>query len=255
MSASANNFLASLVISSVRAVDGKERPSYFASIETALAEEPAVYATERFGELFRLRGRDASWLCSLLASDSYMEGYSAGRLWTYAASLEDAKLGRAMRIHAKDEAKHSRMFSVALLRAFPAIASEALKRDLYANAPNLDRLDVSEFSLETPRDDELLSSMLLINLFEIKALVLGLMTKPLLLAHAPADRRDALARMMDTIIRDEAHHILYTADYLEARCGAGEQTAVASGLRDFQATLNTVTLKDLESELSQERTL
>lgn len=255
MQAQADNFVATLATSSMRAVDGRDRPHYCELIEAALASEPPTYATQRFADLFRLRGRDASWLASLLASDSYMEGYSAGRLWQYAASLGDAALAEAMRRHARDEAKHSRMFSAAVLRTFPSLDCEDLSRELYANAPDLDHLDVAAFALDTPSDDELLNSILLINLFEIKALLLGLMTKPLIVAHAPQDRRGALGRMMDTILGDEARHILYSADFLEAKCRHGQRAEVASGLHEHQATLNLLTLKDLEADLSQERNI
>jgi hypothetical protein len=215
-------------------------------LDDAFVTIPPAYQDEWFGNLFRGHGRDPSWLASLLASDSYMEGYSARRLWQYAATLPDPELARRMRKHATDEARHSKIFSRATLKTFPTLEAPEIRVQLDGNAPNL---KAEQLYLEAgwwPSEEEILTSMILVNLFEIKALVLGLMTKPLVIAHAPEANRTILRKMFDAIIRDEADHIDYSADYLERACRSGKRGLVGAALREFTGTMNELTYRELD---------
>lgn len=247
------SFVARLMQSVVSSTGAAIGSNYLALIDKAFLAEPPVYASQWFGDLFRRRGRDPSWVVSLLAADSYMEGYSAGRLWQYAEKLDDPGLAQAMRRHARDEAKHSRLFSSTIFRAFPSLVDQELRTKLESNAPSFSSIAERSCELDSPSPDEVLSSMLLVNLFEIKALVLGMLTKPMVIAHAPNERWDVLRKIFDVIILDEARHIRYSADYLEGACMRGGRSAVEDALRDFQATLNTVTLAELEKDAYDER--
>lgn len=224
-------------------------PRYRALIDSAFADVQPAYATTSFGDLFRRRGRDATWVASLLASDSYTEGYSATRLWQYASSLPDPRMGQSLRRHATDEAKHSKLFATALLKTFPQLESPALRQDLASNTPDLQRVDVRTALLDPPSPEELLSSMLLINLYEVKALFLCMLTKPVTLAHAPHESVPALTPLFDAIAQDEGHHIRYTAAVLERVCQEGHEDMVRAMLRDFQDSINQVTYGDLETDL------
>lgn len=231
-----------------------ERPGqhYIALLDAAFSEIPPQFEEPWFGNLFRHRGRDPTWVASLLASDSYMEGYSAKRLWQYAAQLGDEKLAHRMRRHAADEARHSKIFGAAILKTFPELASGDLRTDLDRNAPSL---TTGQAYLEDgwrPDAEEVLTSLILINLFEIKALVVGMMLKPLVLAHAPEHNRRSLRKMLDLIIRDEASHISYSAAFLEVACVSGQREQIGSALRDFQNTLNQVMRSELDADSSRE---
>jgi len=121
MKSSPRSFAGQVVWRALDATGEPPLPRYRALIDSTFADVQPAYATTSFGDLFRRRGRDATWVASLLASDSYTEGYSATRLWQYASSLPDPLMGQSLRRHATDEAKHSRFFATALLKTFPQL--------------------------------------------------------------------------------------------------------------------------------------
>lgn len=249
MTSTPSSFAGQVVWQALDAAGGVSLHRYRALIDSALASVRPTYATQSFGDLFRMRGRDATWVASLLASDSYTEGYSATRLWQYASSVPDKVMKASLMRHSKDEAKHSRLFASAVLRVFPQLASPTLKRALWSNTPNLDQVDVREELLDPPSHQELLNSMMLVNLYEVKALFLCLMTKPVALAHAPDKYASGLNKLFDSIAQDEGHHIRYTAAFLEEVCNQGQEHLVESTLREFQESINRVTKDDLEADV------
>jgi hypothetical protein len=111
-------FIGNLTITSLSNINDVRRPFYEQALHYACSFSPPPYGMQWFGEEFRRRGRDPSWLASLLVSDADMEGYSAGRLWQYGVTIADKSLSDGMLKHAKDEAKHSKMFAGMLFETF-----------------------------------------------------------------------------------------------------------------------------------------
>ncbi|MHC5131828.1 hypothetical protein ACYSTU_11850 [Pseudomonas glycinis] len=243
MSDIAKYFISNLTIAALKGVDGKERPLYEQALRNACSSVPPPYGMKWFGEEFRIKGRDASWFGGLLISDAHMEGYSAGRLWQYGERISDKALSEGMLRHARDEAKHSKLFGKILVEVFPQVQSAELSEKLRSFVP---LFPVPNGALiEPPGFEELLNSLILINLYEIKALVLGRLLSPLALAHAPEMNRLKISKMLGCILNDEAHHVKYSADFIEAACAAGYHDYVCSAFEEFQKTLNIIT----ESEL------
>lgn len=243
MSDVAKDFISNLTITALRGSDGKQRPFYEQALQRACSSVPPPYGMKWFGDTFRAKARDASWFAGLLVSDAHMEGYSAGRLWQYGERIENDALSQGMLRHARDEAKHAELFGRILLEVFPQLRSSQMSEQLAAYVP---RFPVAGGSLsEAPGEEELLNSLILINLYEIKALVLGQLLQPLALAHAPEASKVKVSRMLEGILRDEVRHVSYSADFIEAACAAGHQAYVFSALEEFQKTLNGIT----ESEL------
>jgi len=138
------------------------------------------------------------------------------------------------------------MFARAILKAFPALENRDIRAQLYSNAPDLTAEHLYLEDVWLPTEEETLTSLILVNLFEIKALVLGLMIKPLVVAHAPEANRVVLRKMLDAIITDEANHIDYSADYLELACSSSKGGLVGAALRDFTHTMNDLTYRELD---------
>lgn len=252
MGSEPHSFVGRLTASALGNIDQKDRNHYLSLMDDAFIAAPPVYGEKWFGDMFRTLGRNADWVASLMASDSYMEGYSAGRLWQYAGVLDDAPLSQAMLRHADDEARHSRIFTKTLFKTFPSLQTPALHDELSRNAPDLAHHPSYPDDFPCPSEEEILNSMILINLFEIKALVLGKLMQPLAVAHAPEGNKRVVERMLGAIVGDEAHHIRYSADVIEQACRQGHRDFVATALRDFQQTLNEVTARELHDEPTQD---
>lgn len=249
---SSDSFVGQLALESISTISRDERPYYDHAIKYASETCPPPYGMHWFGDEFRRLGRNNTWLANLLVSDSDMEGYSAGRLWQYAQTIQDSATAHGMQVHAKDEAIHSKIFAKMLYLAFPSVKSEELTTQLAGYSPELKKFIDPSIELPPPSYEELLNSMILVNLYEIKALVLGKLLTPLVLAHTPAESRSLVQKMMKRILADEAKHILYSADYIETACREGYGDFVLSAIKEFQGTLNLVTETDLAKDLKYE---
>jgi tRNA isopentenyl-2-thiomethyl-A-37 hydroxylase MiaE len=93
---------------------------YAAALRRACEVHPPPYGQAWFGRQFRHPCSDASRFAHLLASDAHMEGYSAGRLVEFAGWVDDRALATAIRAHARDESRHSRVFGHLLAYATEA---------------------------------------------------------------------------------------------------------------------------------------
>ncbi|MEZ2310493.1 hypothetical protein AB6809_28010 [Paraburkholderia sp. RCC_158] len=229
--------------------DGLARATYAKLLAHAFTGNEPPYGRAWFGNEFRRRSRDQEWLISLLLSNVDMEGYSAGRLWEYSQRLGQTAIARGVRKHAYDEAKHSRMFARITFNTFPRIATEKLRTKLHGCAPKFESVPSgAKAEFESYDFQELLNSLILINLFEIKALFLERLLTPVILAHAPDANRAKLERAMAIIVTDEVGHISYTADFLAALARQGYQEQVMVSMREFQTVLNEVTEKELDGD-------
>lgn len=229
--------------------DGSTRSTYSQVLAQALVGNSPPYSKGWFGNDFRRRSRDPEWLISLLLSNVDMEGYSAGRLWEYSTCIPQGAIASGIRKHACDEAKHSRMFARIAFSTFPRIETEQLRVRLQGCAPALNlTTSVANGESESHDFEELLNSLILLNLFEIKALFLEKLLTPVLLAHAPEANRAYLERVMAIIVRDEVGHIRYTADFLADLANQGYEEHIVVSMREFQAVLNRVTEKELDED-------
>jgi ribonucleotide reductase beta subunit family protein with ferritin-like domain len=218
---------------------------YGTALRRACEDNPPPYGQAWFGRQFRQYCKDATRFARLLASDAHMEGYSAGRIWEFAESVEDPALSAALFTHAADEARHSRVFGHLLTTLFPAGASDDVRRTLAGFAPRLSLHDRRAApARDAPTDDELLSSVIMINLYETKALVLERLLHPVLLAYATDATRPKVESAILAILRDEVAHIRYTAEYVDREMAADPER-VAGIMSEFQWALNKVTLDEL----------
>lgn len=224
---------------------GEELRLYAAALEHACESGPP-YGVAWFGREFRRLADDPSWFASLLVSDVDLEGYSASQLWSYADGVADPAFAVGLRVHAADEARHSRMFASLLFTLFPRLETPELRDRLKGLAPPLAPAGVAAPAPGGPLDEEQLNSAILINLHEVKALMLERLLRPALLDYAPEPQRARVAAVADRLIADEINHIRYSAAFIQSAAAAGRHDEVMDAMADFQETLNAVTLHEVE---------
>jgi hypothetical protein len=183
-------------------------------------------------------------------SDVDMEGYSAARLWQYGKSVGWGLASLGLQQHAVEEAKHSRIFSKILFELFPYLATKELVGKLDSCSPRIDSSEiVSSTSWEAgPNFEEVLNSMLLVNLYEIKALYLEHLLRPVVTAYANETSITKLDRMMALLIRDEINHIRYSAEIINIACQNGYRSYCEQALSEFTSTLDRVVEAELDGE-------
>lgn len=250
-------FLSNFVMNSLASAGSEyEMLNYKSALGNALDYSPPPYSGHRFGEEFRRMARDPSWFGGLLVSDADLEGYSAKQLWIFASTITDQGFANGVMRHADDEARHSRVFAGFFTRIFPNSASEQVRERLAKMSPNLKQTPsvptesaVSNTS-ETRTFEEILSTAILINLYEVKALILGHLLKPVIMAYSRPVDRARHNKLTDMLLTDEVRHIRYTAEFIESAATSGYRDAVITGMKEFQNLLNEATLSDLEETVN-----
>ncbi|WP_260598078.1 hypothetical protein [Sphingomonas endolithica] len=220
---------------------------YGGALTAVFDTAPPAYASNLFAREFQRQAKDPSWFASLLVSDCDLEGYSARQLSRYSGEVVDRRVAMGLAAHAADEARHSRMFASLVVEVFPNLRPDIGLRDkLREMAPRL-RLSSYGGSLAFAAVDEaLLSSMVLINLHEVKALILEYLLRPLALAHAPAAHRSKVGRQLDVLVADEVQHIRYSAAYINHAVTNGWGNTVMDMMRDYGQLMDDVTLDEIE---------
>ncbi|MDF1662302.1 MAG: ferritin-like domain-containing protein [Planctomycetota bacterium] len=243
------NIVASITLEALNI--GDALPYFQRALNHALTKHPPPYSYNNFASNYRQLAKKPAWFAGLLMSDADLEGYSAKQLWAYSDSLADPDFAHEMRRHARDEGRHARMFGGLLFTLFPHLAAEENREKLQAMAPKL--VDSKAPERKTTRAvpiEESLNSAILINLHEIKALILEQLLTPTLAAYAEASDRRSVTQIAQRLIQDEVEHIRYTAEYIEKAANSGYQEYIMEAVSDFQRTLNQVTLGDLEQSQS-----
>lgn len=238
-----SSFVSDLVLCSL---GGEERyPLYARALREACARATPAFGTKLFGDEYRRLACNPSWFASLIASNADLEGYSAKQLWSYANAIAEGPLCEGLRKHALDEARHSKMFSSLLFLAFPNVESPELRSRLSLLTPDLKiQQPLPNIHQERPTS-EILNSLVLMNLHEIKALVLEYLLQPTLIAYAALSNRKAIRRLMERLIRDEVEHIRYTAAFMEEKARQGHLDDIVDLMSDFLEILNAVTDDEL----------
>ena len=212
---------------------------------------PPPYGKKYFSKEYFRMARNSGWFAGLLISDADIEGYSAGRLWDYTYGVEDQKFKEGMRAHALDEARHSRLFTRMLFRLFPELETEKRSAEMLKMAPDLKPLQkIQTASKDFFTFEEVLNSAILINLYEIKALIMLKLLGPTLTAYCDSSEKTWAKQVTSALIKDEARHIGYTADFIEKACNRGYKNYVSDAVEEFQKALNEVTTGELEETLT-----
>ena len=222
------------------ALAGWSGRSYLEFLTRALSSVRPNFETDRYRQAYREQAIDRAWFTSLLASNLYMEGYSAGRLQQYAGVVGDVSLANDLIRHANDEAHHSRLFLDLIFLVFPDLDTVDFRRQAEANVVDLGTISPCPADYPTPGSEELLNSLVLMNLFEIKALHLVRYLKPFIRAYVPAKHAREAIGIVDSIARDECHHIAYTAKHIESFIADVGKDAITELMTGFIEQMNLV---------------
>lgn len=226
--------------------------NYSKAFRAACSSNPPPYAKAWYGQLFRELACNPEWFANLLVANAHMEGYSSKQIWDYSQSIADAELANNIRLHALDEARHSKIFPKMLNLTFPEALDEELSFKLKQLSPDLMQwhssgvASVSNTPLMT--EQQVLNTLIQINIFETQALLLQYLLRPPLLAHSSSDVHSRLLRFCSSLIADEIKHIKYTALYIERAMLRGHEEYIYSAMIDFQAMFNQMTLENVEQE-------
>ncbi len=196
-----------------------------------------------YGDRYRDFAMDPDWLARSFIANAEKEAAGARSLWKIAAAAHRHSFAAAIAAHARDEARHARMYLGMLELTMPGALDPLFDAALRQEFPaflDQDPEPAAERSIEALLDD-----LVQMNIGEIRTRLHQLLLRPVALAVAPLENRQRLAMSLERIYQDEGRHILYTSHILENYGGQGHADEIAAlydqRLRDFsQLTLAEV---------------
>ena len=234
----ATGLVQDLVLEAQRDTAGWDGGAYKDLLVQGLRSARPNFETDAYRRSFREHAVDRRRFASVLASNLYMEGYSAGRLKQYAGTMRDGSLRRDLMRHAQDEARHSRHFLDLLFLVFPDLDTPTFRQEAESNVIDLDAVSPCPLDYPAPSSEELLNSLILMNLFEVKALFLANYLKPFAQAHAPVESAQSVRSIVEGIAQDERHHIAYTSRHIDAHVREMGSGGVADLISGFIELMN-----------------
>ena len=222
-------------------------PSYRRALVSACAKYPPAFGRKSYADYYRRQARDPDWVALSLATNAQGEGDGAEHLWDLAASTPDAEVARQIQQHAVDEARHSRGYVTLLGLIFPKQTDAQLLAKLKQLSPGytmkspLRAHKRSAYSRPATVDE-----FIQMNIAEMRTRVQHLFQRPVLIGYCPPARRTRVRRILDSLLRDETHHIAYTARLIERAAQAGGPAGVVNLMHERMRDFNEITEGDLK---------
>jgi len=240
------NIVTELTVKALRAHGGAGWPHYRDALITACRKAPPPFGTRAYGEIFRDAARDPGWMAISLIENAEGEGEGARRLWDLAACTPDARVAAHVKAHAIDESRHSRAYVAMLDLAFPGVVDDEFHAQLTALSPGYtQRSPLEPHAGSSYASPITLDDLIQMNIAEIRTLVHHLLQRPVLLGYCAPERRRRLARVLDSLRRDEIGHIAYTAALIEEFARRGEAGVVNRLMQERMSDFNALTNQDL----------
>lgn len=240
------NFVAELTVKALRANGGAAWSRYRDSLITACRKAPPPFGTRAYGETYRDAATDPCWMAHSLVKNAEGEGDGARHLWDLAACTPDARVAAQVKAHAIDESRHARAYVAMLDLAFPGVVDDKFHAQLTALSPGYTQRSPLEPHEGSPYASAItLDDLIQMNIAEIRTLVHHLLQRPVLLGYCAPERRRRLARVLDSLRRDEIGHIGYTAALIEASARRGKADVVKRLMQERMSDFNAITNQDL----------
>jgi hypothetical protein len=235
-----------LTVKGLRAHRGAGWSCYRDALTSACRKAPPPFGNRAYGKIYRDAARDPNWMALSLIQNAEGEGEGARHLWDLAASTPDARVAAQVKAHAIDESRHSRAYVAMLDLAFPGVVDDEFHARLTALSPGYTRRSPLAAQEGSPYASAItLDDLIQMNIAEIRTLVHHLLQRPVLLAYCAPERRERLARVLDSLRRDEIGHIAYTAKLIEQSARRGEAGVVKSLMQQRMSDFNVITNQDL----------
>lgn len=238
-----------LVIENLRDHQLPILPMYEEILDYAVSTVPPPFGQNWFGRRYFELARSADWFANSLVANAALEGYGSRNVWAFSNKVSNQEWANAVRVHALDESRHSTMFVTMLKNVFPNMEmDETTSQQLDALQPKFSRKNHPTISYEPTADAVVLNEIVGIQITEIRALVLQLLLRPVLLAYTPVELRDLMAKYSSILIRDECRHIQYSAEIVENVAKSGGRNFLYETFINRLREFNELTMVELERE-------
>lgn len=238
------SFIANLTLDALRNAGAGPLHGYAVALTAAEEAAPPPFGEAWYGKKYRRLAADPSWLAHSLVTNASIEGDGARKLWKIAAASPNADTARQIKRHALDESRHARLYVGMMRLAFPGAVTEPLMAAFKALSPGYRPQDELPFSSPATEEEEL-DDFIQMNLGEIRTRIHQLLLRPMIRAHANAPRVENVSAVVESLLRDETAHILYTARLIDDACQRGHGGLVQRTMAARLAEFNEITLHEV----------
>jgi hypothetical protein len=226
-------------------------PSYRRALVSACEKYPPAFGKKAYADFYRRQARNPDYVALSLATNAQGEGDGAEHLWDLAASTPDREVARQIQQHAIDEARHSRGYVTLLELIFPRQVDARLVARLkklspgYTHKSPLKANKRSAYARAATVDE-----FIQMNIAEMRTRVQHLFQRPVLLRYTRPAQRARVRRILDSLLRDETHHIAYTARLIERAAQSAGAARVVDLMHERMRDFNEITEGDLARGLA-----
>ncbi len=225
---------------------------YTDCVRSAFEEVDPIFVRHRYSEFFwHCASTVPGWLPQVVLGNCQAESDGSAKLldlWQHVnfnESIEDQVL-----FHARDEARHARIFVQLAEACFPATFPHSFLSNYRATLTKIEKRKLVKS--DSPIDGTLLIDHLVqMNMGEIRTRLHMELLAPVLYAFAPPENKKQVEDILEGLASDEVVHIGYIANILEEMCQSGDtkrvQEIYVERLRDF----NEFTRDQTESAIAQ----
>ncbi len=238
------NIVSQLTIDALKDHGNESLEQYEASLSAACEAHSPAFGMAWYGKKYRQVAQDPMWLANSLIANAAKEGEGSQKLWELAGRTGECNTAEQIRRHAIDESRHASLYIAMLDIAFPGAVDEALRSKLYSLSPGYTLKDKPQ-QTSPSNEATVLDELIQMNLGEIRTRIHQLLLRPVILAYCPANRRERLARILDSLLRDETRHIEYTAQLIEQAIAKGAADFVYKTMHNRLAEFNQITLDEV----------
>lgn len=201
---------------------GNDLPVYSDALEVAFRDVNPVFVRKEYSDFFwECSKAIPGWLQTIFVHSAVAESIGSKTLLSYWESVQDNKEAEeGLLWHARDEARHSRIFLRLVDLSFPTFVLPKDRQEIEASLHKFpETIKKSERRLPEPI---LLNYLALINMAEIRTLINLHLLAPIFYTLSPKENKDRVANLLFSLQRDEVSHIAYTAKIInDAGSGKG----------------------------------
>jgi hypothetical protein len=217
---------------------------YSESLRSACEAYPPPFGMKWYGDKYRQLACNPTWFASSLIGNSVKEAEGSQKLWELAGQTNNQEVAEQIRLHAIDEARHSRLYIQMLDLVFPASLENQVRTELENILPKYTFKDYPK-KLSSKSDSYVLDSLIQMNIGEIRTRINQLLLRPIILAYCKSNYKDKLIQILKSLLEDETKHITYTAKLIDHAAARGCFKFVNEIMHERLDGFNQITLDEV----------
>lgn len=236
------------LLADLRHYTDHELPNYTDILERACALCDPIFVKDRYAEFFwNCASTVPGWLPQVVLANAETESDGSAKLLSIWRQINyNTEVESKILAHAKDEARHSRLFVLLVGLAFPKLLSSSVIDKLKSSMNKIERLQYKD-ERSYISEDVIMDDLIQINIGEIRTRLHMNLLAPAIYAFTPHENKRIVRRVLESLAGDEVRHIGYTAQLMEQWAHSGDADRIAHLYNERLAEFQIVTIRQTQN--------